>query len=437
MTGRPDVIVVGAGFAGVAASTALAERGAKVLILETRQRPGGRAYSWIDPKTGEVRDNGQHVLASFYIETMRLLKRIGTESAIEADPTFRMHLWERGRGDFDFACPRLPAPLHWLAALHSCKRLSVASRAAALSLRGRARALLSTDSEGQPLTVEEWLRRVSGNADIAAVLRPVALASLNEDPSEGSAKLFARVLDRLLGASAEESGLALPRRGLGDLLHGFENYVATRGGEVRFRATALSVRIEENRAAGLSLLGGEILDAGTVILAVPHERLGWMLPPHHLGAHAGIADVPWSPIVSTVHFYDRPILPSRFVGLLGTPTQWAFARGVDAEGRHAVGTVRSAAFADIERPLDAIAEETARDLAEAFPIAREAKLIRARVYKERRATMRATPGVQRLRPPAETAVHGLYLAGDWTDTGLPPTIESAVLSGHRVAALLR
>jgi len=437
MTGRPDAIVVGAGFAGVAAATALAERGASVLVLETRQRPGGRAYSWTDPKTGEVRDNGQHVLAAFYDETMRLLKRIGTESALAVDPTFRLHLWERGRGDFDLACPRFPAPFHWLAALVSCKRFSARARATALLLRERVRTLISAGGDGPSLTVEEWLRGGPGSEDIAAVLRPVALAALNENPREGSAKLFARILDRLFRASAEESGLALPRRGLGDLLRGFEDYVAIRGGEVRFRATALSVRIDENRAEGISLLGGGSLEAGVVILAVPHERVGWMLAPRHLGAHAGIADVPWSPIVSAVHFYDRPILPARFVGLLGTPTQWAFDRGAVAEGRHAVGTVRSAAFADIERPLDAIAEETARDLAEAFPKAREAKLLRARVYKERRATMRATPEVQRLRPPAETAVRGLYLAGDWTDTGLPPTIESAVLSGHRAASLVR
>ena len=141
-------------------------------------------------------------------------------------------------------------------------------------------------------------------------------------------------------------------------------------------------------------------------------------------------------MVSTVHVFDRPVLPSRFVGMVGTETQWAFDRG-EAGGGHAVGTVRSAARRDTEREPRAIAEETTAELREAFAPAREATLLAARVYKERRATMRATPAAQRFRPPAATAVEQLFLAGDWTDTGMPPTIEGAVLSGHRAAEAAR
>ena len=108
MSGSFDAVVVGAGFAGVAAATSLAEEGARVLVLETRQRPGGRATSWVDPATGEVEDNGQHVLASFYAETLRLLRRLGTEEALAADRTFHLRLWERGRGSFQLRCPDLP-----------------------------------------------------------------------------------------------------------------------------------------------------------------------------------------------------------------------------------------------------------------------------------------------------------------------------------------
>ncbi|HYQ90036.1 MAG TPA: hydroxysqualene dehydroxylase HpnE [Candidatus Binatia bacterium] len=435
MSGRFDAIVVGAGFAGVAAATSLAERGARVLVLETRQRPGGRAYSWTDPGTGEVQDNGQHVLAAFYEETRRLLRRLGTEDALQVDPTFRLEIWERGRGSFTLRCPDLPSPLHWLAAIGTCRRLGVPARLLALDLPRRVRALAARNGDGSNLTVDSWLREIGGNEDLNAILHPLALASLNESPSEGAAGLFGRVLDRIFQSPARSSGLALPGRGLGDLLAGFEEFVGARGGEVRYRATVLGVRVESGRTAGLSLLAGERLEAPCVILAVPHDRAGWMLAPEHFGAFHGITQVPWSPIVSTVHTYDRPVLASRFVGLLGTRTQWAFDRGSSPAGGHAVGTVRSAAFADEERPGAAILEETARELAEAFPAARGATLLRARVYKERRATIRATPGVQALRPPTQTAVHGLFLAGDWTDTGLPPTIEGAVQSGHRAAGL--
>ncbi|MGE5176098.1 MAG: hydroxysqualene dehydroxylase HpnE [Hyphomicrobiales bacterium] len=442
MTRRPDVVVVGAGFAGVAAATALAERGASVVVLETRQRPGGRATSWTDSRTGEPRDNGQHVLASFYDETAALLRRLGTESALEADPTFRLRLWERGRGAYEIRCPDLPAPFHWLAAVGGCPRFSPAARMASVTLHPKARALLDRaprDPAARALTVAAWLDGVPGSGDLAAVLGPVALAALNERPEDASAVLFAAVLDRLFSAPAAKSGLALPRRGLADLLGGFEGYLEARGGGVRYRATALGTRVERGRVAGVSLLGGERIDAGAVVLAVPHERVTWLLRPELAAPYRAIAAAPWSPIVSTVHVYDRPVLPGRFVGLLGTRTQWAFDRGSAGPahpGAFAVGTVRSAAFDDAAREPDAIAEETTAELAEAFPEAARATLRAARVYKERRATLRGIPATQPLRPRAETAVEGLILAGDWTDTGLPPTIEGAVASGHRAAALL-
>jgi squalene-associated FAD-dependent desaturase len=437
MTGRADVIVVGAGFAGVATATALAERGARVLVLETRQRPGGRASSWTDPATGEVRDNGQHVLGAFYDETMRLLGRLGTTDALEADPSLTLRFWERGRGAFELHCPRLPSPFHWLAAAGSCARLSPVARASALGLHNRARALLAENGSAPQRTVDQWLAESPGYEDLAALLRPIALAVLNEDPKEGSAALFARVLDRLLSASAATSGLALPRRGLGDLLEGFERYVEERGGSIRYRATVLGIRTEGASVTGVSLHGGAAEEAPAVVLAVPHERVGWMLKPEIAGPYREISAAPWSPIVSTVHNFDRPVLPSRFVGLLGTATQWAFDRGPAAGGGFQVGTLRSAAFDDVERSPDDLARETERDLAEAFQEARGARVLARRVYKERRATVRSVPEIQPHRPGPETGVRGLYLAGDWTDTGLPPTIEGAVLSGHRAAELAR
>ncbi len=439
MSLRPDVIVVGAGFAGVAAASALAERGVSVLVLETRQRVGGRAASWTDPRTGEVLDNGQHVLGSFYEDTLRLLDRLGTREALHADSTLHLKLWERGHGEYELNAPNIPAPFHWLAAVGGCSRLSASGRMAALTLHPKVKALLAEPAAAAPLTVERWLMAADGAGgaeDLAAVLRPLAIAALNEETKDGSALLFARVLDRLLSAPASKSGLALARRGLGDLFTGFEHYLGTRGGSIRFRTTALGVRIENGRASGVSLLGGERLEAGAVILAVTHERLGWMLRPELLASYRQLVATPWSPIVSSVHTFDRPVLPARFIGMIGTATQWAFDRGSRGVGRHQVGTIRSAAFGDANRDAGTIAAETTADLREAFPAARDAKVLNARVFKERRGTIRSTPAVQPLRPGTATAVPGLFLAGDWIDTGLPATIESAVQSGHRAAALI-
>ncbi|HEX5032448.1 MAG TPA: hydroxysqualene dehydroxylase HpnE [Candidatus Eisenbacteria bacterium] len=438
MTAPPDVVVIGAGFAGVAAATALADRGARVLVLETRQRPGGRAYSWTDPTTGEVRDNGQHVLASFYDETHRLLARLGTAEALQADRTFRLRVEVRHRGGYELACPSWPAPWSWAGGILGASGLSLPSRLAALGLQGRARSLLARNGSGADTTIQSWLSNLGrGTEDLEGLLWALAIAALNDLPGEASATLFARVLGRLLAAPTERTGLAMPRRALGDLIAGYEDFLAQRGGEVLYRTTALGVRIDGGRATGVSLLGGTRLDAGAVILTVPHERITWMLRPELAEPYRAIAAVPWSPIVSTMHVFDRPVLPERMVALLGTRTQWAFDRGEAGAGRFRVGTVRSAAFADAERDVDLIAREAEADLLETFPAARDARLLETRAYKERRATMRSTPAAQRVRPGTETAIQGLYLAGDWTATGLPPTIEGAVLSGHRAAELAR
>ena len=435
MTSRPDAIVVGAGFAGIAAATALAERGARVLVLETRQRPGGRAVSWPDPRTGEIRDNGQHVLGAFYTETLRLLARLGTTDALECDPTFRLCVWERSRGDYEFRCPRLPAPWHWAAAVATCGGWSLTSRAAALRIAGRAHAIASPQANGSAssVTVQRWLELGAGSEDAVAFFWALAMASLNEVPGEASALPFARALERLFAAPAGQSGLALPKRGLSALFAGYEDIVKARGGDVRYRETVLGVRVEHGRAVGVSLLGGDRIEAGALISTVPHERAGWILRPEYLGDQAEVVKVPWSPIVSTTHRLDRPILPARIVAMLGTRTQWAFDRGASC----VVGTVRSAAFHDVDRPPDEIGAEAERDLGEAFPRARGARILETRVYKERRATMRLTPRAESLRPVAQTQVEGLFLAGDWTGTGFPPTIESAVLSGHHAAELVR
>ena len=324
----PDIIVVGAGFAGVAAATLLAERGARVLVLETRQRPGGRAYSWTDPATGEVRDNGQHVLASFYDETHRLLGRLGTADALAADPAFRLRVEVRHRGGYEVACPPWPAPFNWARAIMGAGGLSMPSRLAALGLQGRIHSLLARNGSGADTTIQSWLSDLGrGTEDLEGLLWALAIAALNDVPGEASATLFARVLGRLLAAPSDRTGLAMPRRALGDLIAGFEDYLAARGGEVRYRATALGTRIDGDRITGVSLLGGAPVNAGAVILTVPHERITWMLRPEFAGPYRDIAVVPWSPIVSTMHVFDRPVLPERMVALLGTRTQWAFDRG--------------------------------------------------------------------------------------------------------------
>lgn len=438
-----DVAVVGAGVAGLAAATALAEAGQRVLVLEARGNLGGRATAFTDRDTGELVDNGQHVLFGCYYETFALLRRIGAEHNVRAQPSLEVPFIGPGGERSVLKCPAGPSPLHLLLgvlrweALSWPERLRIA-RLVVPMLRARA-ALARGDRDTTPGTVAEWLTRHGQAGRLREWLwEPLAVAALNQSPEDAAAALFVRVLALMFGPDPRGASIVLPVVPL-DAMYAVpaRRYIEARGGEVRTNALS-RIRIEQGRVAAVEIRG-EAIPLSRAIAAVPWFALGALLvgdtdPMRPIvTAAAALAS---KPIVTVNLWYDRPVMEDTFVGLPGREMQWVFdKRQAFGERASHLSLVASGADHLTGTETATLVSLAAREVAGAIPGARAATLVRGTVVRERRATFSLALD-QPKRPGVATPVEGLLLAGDWIDTGLPGTIESAALAGHMAAAAI-
>jgi hydroxysqualene dehydroxylase len=424
-----DVIVIGGGFAGLSAATALAEKGVGVLVLEARPALGGRASAFIDPSTGERVDNGQHVLTGAYRETFRFLRRIGTESDVYLQPGLAVDIVDRDGRTSHLACPAIPAPLHLLVGALRWNAIGWRDRLALARLRkgGRRDAVAGA-------TVRQWLEWHGQTPRLIELLwEPLAVAALNQPIDDAAGAMFGAVLERTFTAERMDSSLGLLLRALDELYTiPSRTYIEHRGGEVKANSLA---RIRVDSAAAVHVRQ-EVHHPRAVICATAW----YSLPAVFEGRPAALADVieaaestGASPIVTVNLWFDRPVTSSTFVGLPGRAMQWVFdKRALFGESSSHLSLVSSGAVAWVNRSNQELIELALDELKAALPPVRSATLRRAVVVREKRATFSVAPGQPR-RPPTRTRIPGLFLAGDWIDTGLPATIESAVVSGHAAA----
>ena len=439
MTG---VIVVGGGFAGLSAATALSARGVPVTVLEARPTLGGRATAFTDPGTGERVDNGQHVVIGGYHETFRFLRRIGSERHLFLQPRLTVDVIERSGRASHLKCPPLPAPLHLFGGLLGWKALTWPDRFATLRVVRSVR--LQADpgpakagryvQRGPEETVRAWLTRNGQTPRLIELLwEPLAVAALNQSIDEAAAAPFAAVLHRMFSVRREDSSLGLPTRPIDELYADpSRTWIEHRGGEVQVNAPA-RIRTQSGLAVHVR---EEELRPRVVICAVPWYALGEVFVdrPAVLEPILSAAErTPASPIVTVNLWFDRVVSPNMFVGLPGRTMQWVFdKRAIFGEASSHLSVVCSAADAIVGHTNQQLIDLAVDEVRSALPDARAATLRRAVAVREKRATFSVAPGTP-ARPGTQTAVPGLFLAGDWIDTGLPATIESAVISGHRAA----
>ena len=443
-----DVVVVGGGFAGLSAAALLAERGVRVLVLEARARLGGRATAFVDRETGDIVDNGQHVLFGCYRETLAFLRRIGADGNVRIQNALELPFIAADGSRSRLKCPRWPAPLHLLGGVLRWDALPIRDRLSALRI---APAIRRAQSQRAPAkdadaTVLDWLR-THGQTDrlIASLWEPLAVAALNQPIAEAAAGPFVRVLAEMFGRDPSAAALVLPARPLDQMYaEPARAFIEARRGSVRTDALA-RVFVERDSPAQIQVRGGgderathgsDRFAAPRIIVTVPWHALSNLFPSAPAALEpilASAAAMKGMPIATVNLWYDRVVMDDPFVGLTGRTVQWIFdKRRVFGEASSHLSLVVSAAGALASLSRDELVGIAVRDVCDALPAARTATLLRATVVREKHATFSLAAG-QPARPPHRTPVRGLVLAGDWTDTGLPSTIEGAVRSGHAAA----
>jgi squalene-associated FAD-dependent desaturase len=434
-----EVLVIGGGFAGLAAGAALAEAGVRVRLLEANPYLGGRARSWVDPLTNSVVDNGQHLFMGCYHATVRFLSTIGTLDRIRFQTGLTLRFLEYGGRLTSLECPSLPAPFHLLAGVARSDSFSRHEKLEMLRLGWALQSIRGKEDDLGSLTVDEWLRQLGQSNRLRRNFWDLlCIAVMNEDPKIASAALFERVLRLALFRSSQDSRLGIAGVGLSDCYtRAAVDYIRARGGQVDLNHPVQSLLIEGDKCRGIELGTGERVRAHAVICAIPWFALGEILPRELAQSHSFFARIPSlrpAPILSVNVWFDRPVTELDFAGLRGSTIQWLFNKGrIFGGGQNYVSLVVSGAHQHVACPKEELLALALRELAEFLPVVRKARILRSLVIKERWATFSPSCEAEALRPPARTPVKGLYLAGDWTATGLPATIEGAVRSGYAAA----
>ncbi len=427
-------LVIGGGLAGLAATVALAHRGYRVTLLESRARLGGRAGSFTDPASGQLVDACQHVSMGCCTAFAHFCRTVGVDHFLAPQPT--LHFVTPDRRVSRFRADPWPAPLHLGRSLASAHYLTATEKA---RVAAGMLALVREAPDADPPLLE-WLLRHHQTPRTVERFWGVVLTSALNDTVDRLGLRYARkvFLDGFL-RTREGHVVQVPTvplgRFYGDELRAWltRHNVEVREGSHVARLVVRPTTARGTEVDSVILRDGSRVSADSYVLAVPFDRVGDVLPPE-LAADpyfAAAKALTPSPITSVHLWFDRPVMPLPHAVLVGCLGQWAFDRG----GGY-VQVVVSASRQLRELGRDEVQRQIADELGRLFPRVRLASLLRAKVVTEHSATFSAVPGVDRFRPAQRSPVSNLVLAGDWTATGWPATMEGAVRSGYLAADAL-
>jgi zeta-carotene desaturase len=445
-----NVIVIGGGLAGLAAGVSLADAGWRVRLFEQRPYLGGRATSYVLPD-GEHVDNCQHVTLGCCTNLANFYRRIGTADKIKyfdrllfQDPQGRTGVIKAGI---------LPAPFHLTGSFLAFAPLTLADkcsigRAMLSILRGKGHTADLDEPGG--ISMLAWLkRRGQTPGAIERFWRVVLVSALDEELDKIDARYGVDVFWKGFLSNRAGYRMGVPVVPLGVLYDGCKAEIEKRGGEVILRMPLRGVQLGNDAVESLEFDGGLRESADAYVLALPHQALLNVLPEeakHMDPALAKIGGIGVSPITGVHFWFDRVVMREPFLTMVDTTTQWIFnktalyggSNGTGVEKGQYLQLVISASYDLLQKPRQEISDLCLKEVRQFLPAACAAKLVKATVIKEVAATFSPQPGVDLQRPKQETRIGRLFLAGDWTDTGWPATMEGAVRSGYLAAeAVLR
>ena len=444
------MIVIGGGLAGLSTGVALAEAGWRVRLFEQRPFLGGRATSYVLPD-GEHVDNCQHVTLGCCTNLEDFYRRIGSAGKIKF---FDRLLFQDPQGRTgEMQAGMLPAPFHMTGSFAGFAPLTLADkRSIAMAMLDILRGKGHTADLDEPggISMLEWLkRRKQTPGAIERFWRVVLVSALDEELDRTDARFGVDVFWKGFLSNRTGYRMGVPSVPLAELYDGCKTEIEKRGGEVNLRMPVRAIHVENGGVTAVEFDGGRRESADAYVFALPHPAMAELANEEmkRLEPRLGELDKIGVAPITGVHFwFDREVMKEPFVTLLETTTQWIFNKSALYGTRNGAGKekgqylqlVISASYDLLQKPRQEIIDLCLKEVEQALPAAKDAKLLKATVIKEAAATFSPQPGVDRWRPTQETRIRGMFLAGDWTATGWPATMEGAVRSGYLAAeAVLR
>ncbi|MDE2938553.1 MAG: hydroxysqualene dehydroxylase HpnE [Chloroflexota bacterium] len=443
------VVILGGGIAGIAAALELLDAGRKVTLVESRNFLGGRAFSFTDVNTGLTLDNGQHVIVGCCTEFIAFLDQLGVHDRWFLQDRLRIPVFSRNGKKGKLAASRLPSPLHLLPSFLAYPHLSPLDKVKVVWGMARAGFANRDDPELDDITFYQWLRNnCQPERAINNLWNLVVEPTLNDNVREVSAAMGLMIVQEGMLSSTRSGNLGYARNGLlASIGEPARRLLEERGATLLLGDAIRRVVVSPEPAtngpwdsvAAVELASGRRIVGREFVSALPFSSLLRLLPPEvaDLDFFGRIGRLEWSPILNLHVLYDRPVMSLPLCAFVDSPLQWVFNRnaiaGDPAGGGQLVTISVSAAWDFIGMPREELAPVFLAEMAAAFPAAGKANVLNVTVVKQREATFRCFPGSGSLRPGPVTPLPNLFLAGEWTNTGWPSTMEGAVRSGQQAA----
>jgi len=422
-------VVIGGGLAGISSAVFLSQNNHKVILLEASPKLGGKAYSFKDKATKDIIDNGQHILMGAYKNTFELLKILGTDNLPFYQKNLSVTYANKGGENFLLEAPHSFYPFNLLQALLKYSLLNFRERIGIIKVISKI--ILITDKKISSKTVLEWLNENNQTKkSIKSFWELLVVSTLNTPIKEASALIFITVLRKVFLNGNKSSTIVLPKSGLRELFcNPAEKYLKENGVEVSSSEKVITIEVKNGKILLIKTYKREITDFDYVISAIPFYSMQKIFP--QLSFLKSLTEnIETSPII-TIHLWlEENIFDKKFYGLINSKIHWVY------NNKNHISIVISAAEDLIKLGSNEVFKICMEELNKYFPKTKKVKVLSYKVLKEKRATFKSTPLSERIRMQIESPYNNLLLAGDWTNTKLPATIEGAIQSGKSVSEMI-
>ena len=448
-------MVLGGGVAGIATAVYLLDQGYRVELIEARGFLGGRSFSFIDKEREAAVDNGQHVIIKCCSQYLDLLQRLGALDRWYQQPRLHLPILDSRGNSGTLSSSRLPSPFHLVPSFFRYSHLGFRDKLRVALALARAKFTDRHQPFLEHITFKEWLDR-QGQTERAVqnFWNLLLMPTLNDHVQDVSAAMGLMIVQEGMLAGNHSADLGYAQDGLLDALgEPAREYLAHRGARLILTSPIRSLVAKSGEVRAVELSSGEIWSGRIFVSALPFDALLRVLPQEALEMpyFRRLTGLEYSPIVNIHLWYDREVMAQDFCAFVDSPLQWVFNKSriyarprlrlkksgsVSSQGSGAgqyICISLSAAWKYIDQPREALAERFINEMARVFPEAKKSRVERAIVVKQRQATFRCLPGANDIRPASSTPYGNLFLAGEWTNTGWPSTMESAARSGYNAA----